>query len=304
MKSYVLRHLQVFFYTLGELARAPFASFMSVAVIGTTLALPSGFYLLIDNIQRVSAGWEGQSRISLFLKRDTDERTATALAASIQRLPSVASVEYISPAQALAEFRRLSGFGEVLDALGGNPLPPVLLVRPSPAVDMPARLRLLLAELRERPGVDLAQLDLEWVERLHALLLLAQRAVAILAALLALAVTLIIGNTIRLAVLNRRDEIEVIKLVGGTDAFIRRPFLYSGVFQGVLGALLSWLLVSAALALLGGPIADLATLYASSFEPHGLDRQGVALLLGGGAVLGWLGSRIAVSRHLRAIEPR
>lgn len=304
MKSYVLRHLQVFFYTLGELARAPFASLMGIAVIGITLALPSGLYLLIDNLQRVSAGWEGHSRISLFLKRDTDERTARVLAESIQRMPVVADVEYISPAQALAEFRRLSGFGDALDALSANPLPPVLVVQPGPGADTPDRLQTLLAELQRRPGVDLAQLDLEWVKRLHALLALARRAVLILASLLALGVVLIIGNTIRLAVLNRRDEIEVIKLVGGTDAFIRRPFLYSGVFHGVLGALFAWLLVSAALLLLAEPTAALATLYASTFRPHGPDLWGVGALLGGGALLGWIGSRIAVSRHLRAIEPR
>lgn len=304
MKSYVLRHLQVFFYTLGELARAPFASLMSIAVIGITLALPSGLYLLIDNLQRVSAGWEGHSRISLFLRRDTDERAVRALAESIQRMPAVAGVEYISPAQALAEFRRLSGFGEALDALGANPLPPVLVVQPGPGADTPARLQTLLIELQRRPGVDLAQLDLEWVKRLHALLALARRAVLILASLLALGVVLIIGNTIRLAVLNRRDEIEVIKLVGGTDAFIRRPFLYSGVFHGLLGALFAWLLMSAALLLLAEPTAALATLYASTFRPHGPDLWGVGALLGSGALLGWIGSRIAVSRHLRAIEPR
>ncbi len=304
MKSYVLRHLQVFFYTLGELARAPFASLMSIAVIGITLALPSGLYVLIDNLQSVSAGWEGQSRISLFLRRNIDEGAARTLAESIGRMPAVATVEYISPTQALTEFRRLSGFGEALDALGANPLPPVLVVQPVLEAASPASLQTLLADLQRRPGVDLAQLDLEWVKRLHALLALARRAVLILASLLALGVVLIIGNTIRLAVLNRREEIEVIKLVGGTDAFIRRPFLYGGVFHGLLGALLAWLLVSAALVLLAAPVAELATLYASSFRPQGPDPRGIGALLGGGALLGWIGSRIAVSRHLRGIEPR
>jgi cell division transport system permease protein len=304
MKSYFLRHLQVFFYSLGELVRAPFASLMSISVIGITLALPSGLYLMIDNIQRVSTGWDGQPKISLFLKRDADEKAAKGLGERIRRLSSVAAVQYVSPAQALAEFRRLSGFGETLDALGYNPLPPVLIVQPASGFNDPDKLETLVAELGRNADVDLAQLDLEWVKRLYALLQVARRAVWILASLLGLAVVLIIGNTIRLAVLNRRDEIEVIKLVGGTDAFIRRPFLYAGVFQGLLGASLAWLLVSGALAMLAAPIGHLASLYASSFRPRGLDISGVGLLLAAGLLLGWLGSRIAVGRHLQDIEPR
>jgi cell division transport system permease protein len=303
MRTYVLRHLQTLFYSLGELARAPFASLMTIAVIAITLSLPSVLYLLIDNLQRVSAGWDGNARISLFLKSDTAEKVARALGDRIRGMPAVAAVDYVSPEEALAEFRRLSGFGDALDALGYNPLPPVLIVRPADAVSDPVALEGLVGELGHLGEVDLAQLDLDWVKRLHALLQLAGRAVGILMTLLALAVVLIIGNTIRLAVLNRREEIEVIKLVGGTDAFIRRPFLYAGFFQGVLGALGAWLLVSLVLGLLAGPVQQLASLYASAFRPESLGLRGGGVLLVMGAVLGWLGSRIAVARHLRAIEP-
>jgi cell division transport system permease protein len=304
MKTYLLRHLQVFFYSLGQLVRTPFASFMTIAVIGIALALPSGLYVLIDNVQGVSASWDGSGKISLFLKRGAGDKGAQHLAEKIRRMTMVARVDYMSPEQALAEFRRLSGFGDTLDALGENPLPAVLIVRPTASADNPANLEQLLNELRQLDHVDLAQLDLAWVKRLYALLQLARRGVWILALLLSLAVVLIMGNTIRLAVLNRRDEIEVIKLVGGTNAFIRRPFLYTGLLQGLAGGLTAWALVSAVLTLLAQPINDLASLYASRFSVHALDARATAILLGTGAVLGWLGSRIAVGRHLRDIEPR
>ena len=304
MKTYLLRHLQVFFYSLGQLVRTPFASLMTVAVIGIALALPSGLYVLIDNIQEVSAGWDGSGKISLFLKQGTGDKSAQRLAEKIRAMAPVATVDYISPDQALAEFRRLSGFGDALEALTENPLPAVLIIRPTENADNPTRLEQLLNELRQLDQVDLAQLDLAWVKRLYALLQLARRGVWILALLLGLAVVLIMGNTIRLAVLNRRDEIEVIKLVGGTNAFIRRPFLYTGLLQGLAGGLAAWGLVSTVLALLRQPINELASLYASRFSVHALDVRATAVLLGVGAVLGWLGSRIAVSRHLRDIEPR
>jgi cell division transport system permease protein len=304
MKTYLLRHLQVFFYSLGQLVRTPLASVMTIAVIGIALALPSGLYVLIDNVQRLSAGWDGSGKISLFLKQGTVDRDAQRLAEKIRRIAAVAAVDYMSPDQALAEFRRLSGFGEALNALGENPLPAVLIVRPTAKADNPTSLEQLLNELRQLDQVDLAQLDLAWVKRLYALLQLARRGVWILALLLSLAVVLIMGNTIRLAVLNRRDEIEVIKLVGGTNAFIRRPFLYTGLLQGLAGGLAAWALVSAVLALLAQPIHDLANLYASRFSVHALGARATTILLGTGAVLGWLGSRIAVGRHLHEIEPR
>ncbi len=304
MKTYLLRHVQVFFYSLGQLARTPFASLMTIAVIGIALALPSGLYLLIDNAQRVSAGWDGSPKISLFLKQNTGDRVTKDLAEKIRRMPAVKSVDYIAPEDALAEFRRWSGFGDALDALDQNPLPPVLIVQPGANSENPNAVERLVDELRRHGDVESAQLDLAWVKRLYQLLQLARRGVWILAVLLGLAVILIMGNTIRLAVLNRRDEIEIIKLVGGTNAFIRRPFLYTGLMQGIAGALVAWALVSAVLALLSQPIADLAHLYASSFVPQALGARGALILLGAGGALGWLGSRFAVARHLRDIEPR
>jgi cell division transport system permease protein len=304
MTGYLLRHLQVFFYTLGQLARAPIASLLTIAVIAITLALPTGLYLLIENVQRISTGLDGGARISLFLKADVDHATAAQLSERIRQALGVATVEYISPKQALAEFKRLSGFGETLDTLTHNPLPPVLIVQPSRTLDTPQKLDDLVKRLRANGEVDLAQLDLQWVKRLHGLLQIARRGVWLLSVSLALAVVLIIGNTIRLAVLSRREEIQVIKLVGGTNAFIRRPFLYTGLLQGTAGALAAWALVSLCLSLLAGPIGAVADLYASNFRAEGLGSYGIAILVGVGAVLGWLGSRIAVGRHLGSLEPR
>ena len=304
MTSYLLRHLQVFFYTLGQLARAPIASLMTIAVIAITLALPTGLYLLIENVQRMSTGLDGGAKISLFLKADVDDAAAAQLSERIRQTLEVATVEYISPKQALAEFKRLSGFGETLDTLTHNPLPPVLIVQPSVTLDTPQKLDDLVNRLRANVEVGLAQLDLQWVKRLHGLLQIARRGVWLLSVSLALAVVLIIGNTIRLAVLSRREEIEVIKLVGGTNAFIRRPFLYTGLLQGAAGALAAWALVSLCLSLLAGPIGAVADLYASNFRAEGLGSYGIAILVGVGALLGWVGSRIAVGRHLGNLEPR
>lgn len=304
IRNYFLRHAQVFFYTLGQLARAPVATFLTVAVIGITLALPAGLYIAIENVQRLARGWEDNGQISLFLKRDLSDPAIEKLSEKIRKLPAVSWVDYVSREAALAEFKKLSGFGEALGALDRNPLPPVLVVHPAATHSHPDALQSLLKDLRRYNEVELAQLDLEWVRRLYAMLDLARQGVLILAAGLAVAVLLIIGNTIRLAVLNRRDEIEIIKLIGGTNAFIRRPFLYAGTLQGLLGGILAWLLVGLGLLLLSSPVHRLASLYGSLFVVENMGFMATLTLIGTGGLLGWLGSRLAVGRHLRAIEPR
>ena len=304
IKNYFLRHAQVFFYTLGQLWRTPVATSLTVAVIGITLALPAGLYVGLENVQRLAGGWEDSGQISLFLKQDLSGSAIEKLSDKIRKLPAVAWVDYVSREAALAEFKKLSGFGEALGALERNPLPPVLVVHPSARHAHPKALQSLLQQLRRYNEVELAQLDLEWVQRLYAILGLARQGVLILTAGLAVAVLLIIGNTIRLAVLNRRDEIEIIKLIGGTTAFIRRPFLYAGTLQGLFGGLLAWLLIGLGLLLLSGPVHRLASLYGSLFTLENLGFLATLALIGIGGLLGWLGSRLAVGRHLRAIEPR
>ncbi|MHB8622196.1 MAG: permease-like cell division protein FtsX [Sulfuricaulis sp.] len=302
IKNYLLRHTQVLLYTLGQLTHTPVATFLTVAVIGITLALPAGFYVVIENVQRLASGWEDNGQISLFLKQDVSTAASEKFADKIRRLPGVSWVDYISRDAGLAEFKQLSGFGAALNALDHNPLPIVLVVHPDATLVRPDKLSGLLQHLRGYNEVDIAQIDLDWVRRLYAMLELARQAILILSGGLAIAVLLIVGNTIRLAVLNRRDEIEVTKLVGGTNAFIRRPFLYAGTLQGLLGALLAWLLLSLGLLLLSQPIHNLAGLYGSRFEAENLDILATLVLIGSGGLLGWLGSRLAVGRHLRRLD--
>lgn len=303
VRVHLLRHLQVLFYSLGQLSRQPFATLMTAAVIGIALALPAGLHLILKNVQQLSGGWDGGAQISLFLKQSVDDRQARTLLRQIRALPEVAEVRYISRSQALEEFRRQSGFGDALTALKDNPLPSVLIIRPRPEASSPSASENLLQRLRRYPAVDLAQLDLQWVKRLYVIMELVRRGVVVLAVLLAMAVLLVIGNTIRLAIQNRRDEIVVMKLIGGTDAFIRRPFLYTGFWYGLFGGLLAWLLVSLSLSILAGPIERLAGLYQSQFQLSGLDFTATAWLLLASIGLGLAGSWLAVGRHLRTIEP-
>lgn len=303
MSNYLLRHLQTLLASAGQMARAPVATLLTLVVIGITLALPAGLYVALTNIERVSAGWDRGAQISLFLKRDTSDAVALRLASQIRSMHAVTSVDYITRDAALDEFRRLSGFGPALNVLGSNPLPAVLVVRPG-RDESPAAVEALRTDLAGLPGVDLAELDVAWLKRLAAILSLAQRTVWILAVLLATAVLLIIGNTIRLAVLNRVTEIEVIQLVGGTPAFVRRPFLYYGLFHGLAGGVFAWLLVEGTLLLLSGPARELAGLYGSSFALNGLGAGSSLLLTAGGGLLGWLGSRLAVDWQLRRLKSR
>jgi len=296
-------HAQALIATLGQLSRRPFATLMTVAVIGIALAMPAGLYVLLNNAQRMVNGWEGASQISLFLKTEINAARAQQLTEQLRKHASIDSIDYISRDNALEEFRRLSGFGEALGALEENPLPAVLVVRPKKEASEPARIEQLLEELRKRPEVDIAQLDMQWVKRLYALMAMVERGVLVLASLLGLAVLLVVGNTIRLAIQNRRDEIVITKLIGATDTFIRRPFLYSGAWYGLGGGLLALLLVQISLYILKQPVNNLTLLYGSNFALHGLDLRTSAALLGGGALLGLCGSWLAVGRHLKDIEP-
>jgi cell division transport system permease protein len=302
-KAYGEHHLQSLLDSLGRLARNPVASAMTVAVIGIALALPTGLHVVLKNVQAVSADWENAAQISLFLRKNLREDRLQKLIAELKVMPEVAVVTYVSPDEALEEFQRMSGFGEAVDALQQNPLPGVLIVQPGLTASAPATVEGLLNRLRIHPDIEFAQLDMEWVKRLYAMMEIARRGVAVLASVLALAVLLIVGNTIRLAIQNRRDEIEVQKLIGATDAFIRRPFLYSGFWHGLLGAMIAWLLVNVSLWVLSAPVERLSALYDSRFELGGLGLEATFYLMLFGVLLGFIGAWLAVDRHLRTIEP-
>ena len=302
-RVYLQRHAQVALESLGRLYRNLLPSTMTAAVIGIALALPAGLYLMLDNLHRLSGSWDGQASISVFLKDEVPAQQAEGLATRIRQWPEVAALQLITPDQALQEFSARSGFADALEALDENPLPAVLIVTPRSGYTAPEAAAALQKKLRNLPDVDLAQLDLEWVQRLAAMIDIARRGILVIGMLLALAVLLVIGNTIRLEIQNRRAEIVVTKLIGATNAFVRRPFLYSGLWYGLLGALLAWTLVISGFRLLADPVARLAGLYASDFMLEALPLLTLAVLLACGILLGLLGSWLAVGRHLSTIEP-
>ncbi|MDE0157210.1 MAG: permease-like cell division protein FtsX [Gammaproteobacteria bacterium] len=300
---WLLQHARAFFSSLGQLYRKPAGGLVSISVIGISLALPAGFYALLENAQRVTSHLDVASHISLFLSPDIEEERVIALADRLRARSDIIEVDVINPEEALAEYKQNSGFADALDALGRNPLPFVLVVRPQ---SVPATFpgdSTLLSELNSLPEVDLGQLDWQWAQRLHQIIEVFQRGVLIVAALFAGAVLLVVGNTIRMSVHNRRQEIEVHKLFGATDAFIARPFLYSGMLHGIAGSMLAWLMLEVSMALLQGPVARLADLYGSRFFLATLSAGEVLGLVLIGAGLGLTGSWLSVKRHLRSIDP-
>ena len=303
IQTYFLRHLQVFFYSLGLLVRSPFSSLMTSAVIGIALALPTGLHLILKNIQTISGDLDSAVQISLFLKKSTTDSQAQQLVSQLKGMPQINKIQYISRKQALNEFKRLSGFGNALKALDNNPLPAVIVVQPSLTDSNAASTQRLVTQLQSKPYVDIAQLDMQWIKRLYSIMDIISRGVVILTGLLALAVLLVIGNTIRLAIQNRRDEIVIVKLIGGTDRFIRRPFLYTGFWYGLFGGFIALFLVIASLLLVSGPIEALTQSYDSEFSMQVIDFNSTLWLIGGSILLGLSGSWVAVERHLREIEP-
>ncbi|MDH3589759.1 MAG: permease-like cell division protein FtsX [Gammaproteobacteria bacterium] len=303
VSGYFLRHLQTMTGALGRLWRQPLANMMTVAVIGIALALPTGLYLLVENGRALSGNWDSAADVSVYLRDGTDTARVSALAGELRDWPEISAVDIIPADDALLEFAELSGFGQALDALDKNPLPDTLVVTPAADYSDPETLAGLGDALGLVAEVELVQIDTDWVKRFNAILELIRRTVGLSAFLLALAVMLIVGNTIRLDIENRRTEIEVTKLVGGSDAFVRRPFLYGGFWYGLGGGLLALALTEVSLLMLRNPAAKLAGLYGSSYSLTGLGFRGIAVLVGGSALLGWTGSWIATTRHLRDIEP-
>ena len=302
-RTFLQRHAQVALDSLGRLYRNRVPSLMTAAVIAIALAMPAGLYLLLDNLERLSGAWDGQASMSVFLKNSVSTSAAEELAKGIREWSEVSSVQLVTPDQALQEFSQRSGFADVLDTLDENPLPAVLIVLPASDYSAPAAASALRDRFSRLPETELAQLDLQWVQRLAAILDIAHRITLIIGALLALAVLLVIGNTIRLEIQNRREEILVTKLIGATNGFVRRPFLYCGIWYGILGSLIAWLVVETGFWILSGPVSRLAGLYHSDFSLETLPFLLLGILLAGGTLLGLLGSWLAVGRHLNAIEP-
>ena len=302
LSNYFGLHRANFVGAVARLAAQPFASLLTILVIATALALPAGLRVAVNNAAAVSDSWQSAADFTVYLKMDVSEETARETALAIEQRSDVAGVTVIDRGAALAEFRERSGFGEVLDALDANPLPHTLVVHPAGGLD--TDVEALGEAIEALPQAELVQVDTAWVTRLRAMLALAGRLVDFATVLLGLAVAIVVGNTIRLEINSRSVEIEVTKLVGGTDGFIRRPFLYLGFCYGLAGALVALVVVGLGLLLLGPPVQRVAELYGSSFALAGLSLAESAVLLAGGALLGWAGAGLAAARHLRAIEPK
>lgn len=278
------------------------SSLMTMLVIAIALALPAGLSVLLDNVRGVTDDWDSGVQLSVFLNNDISEQQQRRLASQWQQRDDIQRTEVVTREQALAEYKALSGFGDVLDALPENPLPPLIIVYP---VNKDAdALTQLKVQLGDMPQVDQAVLDIEWVRRLHAILAVGERVVAALMLALALAVILVVVNTIRLAIESRREEIVVVKIVGGTDGFVRRPFLYTGFWYGLFGGLAAVILVQSTLLWLSGPVNHLSALYSSEFTLSGLGWDTLLALPFFAGILGLMGAWLAVSRHLKDIEPQ
>jgi len=303
LSSYFSNHLRVSLASLGRLYAQPIATLMTAAVIAIALALPMGLYIALDNVGQLSSGWDGSTQISLFLHTKVEKREAVKLKQRLQKHQSIKKIELIDKEQGLNQFKEISGFGDALKHLKRNPLPIVLVVHPQLLANQPDETTRLVKELGKNKLVELAQLDVQWVKRLYTFLEIANRSIWGISCMLAIAVLLIIGNTIRLDIQNRREEIEVSKLIGASDAFIRRPFLYTGIWYGLTGGVLAWIITQISLILMESPIHRLALLYHSDFRLSGLGIGDTLLLVLFSCSLGVIGSWIAVSRHLKDIEP-
>ncbi|GAA4360661.1 permease-like cell division protein FtsX [Kangiella marina] len=297
-------HKENSFQTLLDILRQPTNSLMTILVLAIALALPSAFYLFMTNAKAVSQSWDGGIKMALYLEQSSSDKEAKELLTELSKRPEFKQVTFVSKEDALNEFKDYSGFGEALDYLDGNPMPYTITLEPTDAFNDPSQLEALAQELALLPLVDQTKLDSDWIKKYNSILEISEQVATFVSLMLALGVLLIVGNTIRLAILNRREEIQVIKLVGATDAFIRRPFLYAGFWYGLIAALLAALMVNIVFVLLKQSTSQLAQLYSSEFSLLGLAPSFTLGLLVIGASLGLIGAWVSVRKHLKDINPQ
>lgn len=301
MKQWFAQHRLAFTLVAGRARRMPLSLLLMIAVIGVTLSLPAMLYVGLDNLQRFAGNFVGSTpQISLFLKLDAPEAQVKDIGERLGKHADVASYRFVSRDNAWQEMQRSTGLADIGGGLEQNPLPDAYIVEAKSSD--PVALQALHGEMQQWPGVERAQLDAVWVERLHTLLQLGNKLVMVIAGLLGLALLIITGNSIRLQIATQREEIELSRLIGATDRFIRRPFLYAGMLYGIGGGMAAWLIVAAAVWLFNASIVDLAQSYASNFRLL-LPGTDIALaLLGGSALLGWIGAYVAVNRALSEFD--
>lgn len=287
---------------LRQWLSAPVSTLMTILVLAVALALPSFLFTSLANITRLTSGWDDENKISLYLHTNLSESQIEGFSQRLLLRPDLIAIDLIDAEQGLLEFKQYSGFSDLLDTLQQNPLPAVISVLARDTSEQ--SLEVLQQQLSALPQVEQAVLDLQWIKRLNAMLLVLERAIIALSLLLAFAVLLIIGNTIRLNVESRRDEILVAKLMGATNAWVRRPFLYTGIFYGVTAAISAWLIIEMSLVVMQTPVLHLTLLYQSNFKLIGLGTVGGLLLLVVGLSLGLLAALISVNKFLNQLEPK
>lgn len=304
-RGYKAHHRETLRASLVKMLHEPMQTVLTVMVIAIALALPASLYLTVDNVQQLGSNFESSAQITVFVNKGAKPEAIEGLEKKLNGMTGVNSVEYISAQQALLEFKALSGFGSALRYLEDNPLPAVFLVQPmmEGEVDL-VQTQKIITDITALPVVDDVQIDMAWLQRLHLLIEMGHKIVLALGITLGIGVLLVIGNTIRLAIESRRNEIIVVKLVGGTNAYVRRPFLYTGLLLGLFGALIASIMLFSCLMWISSSVENLASLYQSQYRLQGLGITGFLSLMLIGGVFGLGGAWIAVSRHLRDIEPR
>lgn len=302
MKSWLMHHLHVIQFTWGRLRTTPVSSLLNVLVIGVALSLPTGAYVLLQNVQTLSDKLVGAPQLSVFLSMNTSQDEISRFRNQLEQHNAISRIEFVPREEALLQLQRSTGLADVTGGLAQNPLPHAFIVYPKN--NDAQSLEVLRDELRKWPKFEHVQLDSAWARKLEALLKFGRLAVLLLAILLSFALVAITFNTIRLQILTQREEIEVSKLIGASNGFIRRPFLYFGLVQGLLGGSTAWLIITVSLALLNASLSDLTQLYASNFSLQHLSLGDSVTLLVFAAYLGWLGALLSVTQHLWQIESR
>ena len=303
-QSFLAYHIQAATQSFNLLCRKPLATMMTAVVIAIALALPALFWVVTDNVGKLTSGWQQGGHISLYLQSGLTEASQQQVLSQVRAIDGVGEASLKSAADGLSELTQQEGMQDIMHYLPENPLPAVIDVVPSLVVDSPAKLDLLSRQLQTVGHIDHVKLDMEWIRRLHALLGFVAKFADALLILLAMAVVLIIGTTLRLAIHSRHEEIQVLKLIGAKDHFILRPFLYTGILYGAVGAILAVFLVNIFILSLGAAVNQLAIAYQMHYPITGLSIRQILLLVLFAIILGWLGARLSVKRQLASIEPQ
>lgn len=301
LKTYFSHHKHAFTHGVRQITRNPFASLLTIAVLSISLVLPTGLLLILGNIKTYTNNWQTGTTISVYLKTNIKSAQRQYLENAIKNMGNIANTQYIPPEQGIKEFAERSGLKQIIETLGKNPLPGVIIIKP--ADQSAAAVNILVSQLKALPNIGNVKLDMEWVKRLQAIINLFQRFTYALTFLLACGVLLIVSNTIRMTIQSYHHEIEVIKLVGGSNTFTRRPFLYSGAMYGLASGIFSAIIVDFFLLWLQTPLNNFTKLYNIHVDLSGLSFSQTLLLLALSLLLGYLGSWLVVDKHLKRINP-